>query len=116
MQHNNFFGSEVKGSSQFWKGLHKVKHFLKCGAEYRVFKGNKARFWHDSWVGGMSLKIQVNNMFNICSEPNMWVNEAWDGSDWVIPFRRSLHGELVMEWVSILESVYLRPVRLGLFG
>ena len=77
----------------------------------------KPVFWHDSWVGGMSLKIQVNNMFNICSEPNMWVNEAWDGSDWVIPFRRSLHGELVTEWeslLSILESVHLRPVRLGL--
>jgi hypothetical protein len=57
MQHSNFFGSEVKGSSQFWKGLHTVKHFLKCGAEYRVFKGNKARFWHDSWVGGMPLSV-----------------------------------------------------------
>jgi hypothetical protein len=40
----NFFCSNQKGASQFWKGLHKVKHLFKWGAEYRVFKGNKVRF------------------------------------------------------------------------
>jgi hypothetical protein len=27
----NFYGSKIKGASQFWKGLHKVKHLFRWG-------------------------------------------------------------------------------------
>lgn len=42
-----FFNSNNLGASQFWKGLHKVKHLFHWGAEYHVRKGDKViRFWH----------------------------------------------------------------------
>jgi len=31
-----FFDSNVKGNSQFWQNLHKVKHLFKWGAILRV--------------------------------------------------------------------------------
>jgi hypothetical protein len=32
MDEDGFFGSKTKGVSQFWQGLHKVKHMFKWGA------------------------------------------------------------------------------------
>jgi hypothetical protein len=43
----NFFSAPSKGSSQFWKGLHKVKHLFKWGALFKVKIGLNCRFWHD---------------------------------------------------------------------
>lgn len=34
-----FFDSNTIGSSQFWKGLHKVKHLFKWGAIFKVENG-----------------------------------------------------------------------------
>ena len=46
------------------------------------------------------MRIQFNNLFYVCSDPN--ILEAWDDTGWVISFRRSLHGNLVDEWESLL--------------
>jgi hypothetical protein len=69
LKRSNFFGSSQQGVSQFWKSLHKVKHLFQWGAEYRVHKGKSVRFWHDSWIGGMPLKIQYRLVFEICQKP-----------------------------------------------
>lgn len=76
MQSNNFYCPDQKGSSQFWKGLHKLKHLYQWGAKYRVHKGDKARFWHDSWIGSIPLKIQYNLLFDICENQNALVLEV----------------------------------------
>jgi hypothetical protein len=70
LKRNNFYGSSKQGTSQFWKSLHKVMHFFHWGAEYKVHMGNSVRFWHDTWLGGMPLKIQYRLVFEICQKPD----------------------------------------------
>ena len=48
MNRVNFFSSKCKGASQFWQGLHKVKHLFKWGAIFKVGNGKNCRFWQDS--------------------------------------------------------------------
>jgi hypothetical protein len=40
----SFFESNDKGSSQFWKGLHKVKHLFKWGPYFRLGMGDFVSF------------------------------------------------------------------------
>lgn len=75
LKKGGFFNSNRQGSSQFWKGLHKVKHLFHWGAEYHVKKGDRVRFWHDSWIGGIPLKVQFNQIFEICQKPDAMVRE-----------------------------------------
>jgi hypothetical protein len=44
---NGFFDSTRAGGSQFWKGLHKVKHLFKWGATFKIGDGKLCRFWQD---------------------------------------------------------------------
>lgn len=39
MPDGNFFNSRCYGASQFWQGLHKVKHLFKWGAQHKVKDG-----------------------------------------------------------------------------
>lgn len=43
-------------------------------AEYHIKKGDKLRFWHDAWRGGIPLKIQFSSVFEICNKPDAIVN------------------------------------------
>ena len=52
-----FFHFDNKGSSQFWRGLHKVKHLFKWGAVYKVGNGQYCSFWQDVWARDVPLKI-----------------------------------------------------------
>uniref|UniRef100_A0A0A8YYV5 Reverse transcriptase zinc-binding domain-containing protein n=1 Tax=Arundo donax TaxID=35708 RepID=A0A0A8YYV5_ARUDO len=61
--HGNFFKTEAKGGSQFWKGLHKVKHLFKWGATFKVGNGTCVSFWDDIWVGHTPLRIQFPKLF-----------------------------------------------------
>lgn len=79
MKGKGFLGSSHQGSSQFWRGLHKVKHLYKWGAKYNVHKGENVSFWHDTWVGGMPLKVQYRHLFEICQNPEARIKNLWIG-------------------------------------
>lgn len=59
----NFFSSKTKGASQFWQGLHKVKHLFKWGVTLTVGDGRNCRFWQDSWLYEVPLKIHCEDLF-----------------------------------------------------
>jgi hypothetical protein len=103
MHSGNFFCSDQKGTSQFWSGLHKVKHMFKWGAEYRVFKGDKIRFWQDLWIGNTPLNIQYSSLYEISNNQQDLVCDVWDGDDWSLSFRRNLHGVLIEDWMSLQQ-------------
>ena len=48
MTKGNFFLSSDRDASQFWKGLHKVKHLFKWGAINKVRDGEGTFFWKDT--------------------------------------------------------------------
>src|SRR6185312_6695268 len=90
MPGGNFFDSKSRGSSQFWQGLHKIKHLFKWGAIHKVRDGKKTSFWRDVWCGEVPLKTQFPELFKICRDPTAWVCECWDVDGWNISLRRSL--------------------------
>jgi hypothetical protein len=47
MKEEDFFKSKDTHGSQFWKGLHKVKHLFKRGAIHKVGNGAMTQFWND---------------------------------------------------------------------
>ena len=73
MPDGNFFNSKSKGTSQFWQGLHKVKHLFKWGALHKVGDGFLIAFWGDVWLGPSPLKTQFPDLFNYCEDPTVLV-------------------------------------------
>ena len=43
------------------------------------------RFWHDSGIGGIPLKIQFSCIYEFCQKPDAMVRDMWDGDEWDIP-------------------------------
>ena len=110
MPNGNFFNSKCKGTSQFWQGLHKVKHLFKWGAIHKVGDGSLTSFWSDVWLGQSPLKIQFSDLFRICADPSAMVANCYADNGWIINFRRSLSLEENASWVellSILQNVNL---------
>jgi hypothetical protein len=62
---NIFAGSGHRGS-QFWKSIHKIKHFFKLGAKHVINDGNRTLFWFDRWCDDQPLKDRFPGLFNIC--------------------------------------------------
>jgi hypothetical protein len=71
-----FYCSKSRGVSQFWAGLHDVKHCYARGLVYIVKNAKKARFWLDVWLGQCSLCISYNRIFRICNEQNSTVHDV----------------------------------------
>ncbi|KAG2590684.1 hypothetical protein PVAP13_5NG446240, partial [Panicum virgatum] len=86
----SFFTSKVQDSSQFWQGLHKVKHLFKWGAVHKVQNGRQTFFWLDTWMGPGPLKIQYPTLFAMCRSPNTMVANCYVNGEWGLDFRRSL--------------------------
>jgi hypothetical protein len=95
----------MSGGSQFWKGLHRVKHLFKWWVVYRVGYGNQTKFWLNVWLGDVPLKVRYHDLFMICSDPKLMVNKAYEEGEWVIYFRRGLVGGLCAQWQKLLERL-----------
>ena len=101
----SFFDSKTKGSSQFWKGLHKVKHLFKWGAIFRVRNGNFCRFWQDCWVQNVPLSIAYNKLYSFVRDPACKVSDCWDEGSWTMDFKRALSAEDYKSWLEICDSL-----------
>jgi len=73
----NFSLPPSKGSSQFWKGLYKVKHLFKCGALFKVRNELKCRFWQDCWLLNVPLKVAYDDLFGLVRDPESVVVDHW---------------------------------------
>jgi hypothetical protein len=86
----SFFSATNRGSSQFWKGLHKVKHFFKWGAIFKVKNGLNCRFWQDCWLRNVPLKIAYENLYKLVRDPESSVADCWEVDEWIVDFKRAL--------------------------
>lgn len=76
MDEGGFFESKSKGVSQFWQGLHKVKHLFKWGAVFQVRNGKQCKFWKDCWAQEVPLSIAYENVLKMVSDPLCSVAEC----------------------------------------
>ena len=110
MSDGNFFSSKCKGTSQFWQGLHKVKHLFKWGAMHKVGDGSLTFFWGDTWLGQLPLKTLFPELFRLCEDPTVLVSDCFANSDWCVNFWRSLTPRENVIWkelFSLLQNVVL---------
>jgi hypothetical protein len=110
IRNEGFLGSKIKGSSQFWQELHKVKHLFKWGAIFKVENGKLCRFWQDSWIMEVPLKIAFADLYRFADNAECTVAECWVEDDWYIEFKRSLSSQEYVSWLdlkSILGEVSL---------
>jgi hypothetical protein len=101
----NFFSSKCKGASQFWQGLHKVKHLFKWGAIFKVGNGKNYRFWQDSWLHDVPLKIYYEDLYKMVRDTECTVFECWVDQDWFIDFRRSLSSIEFQRWTLLYDEL-----------
>jgi hypothetical protein len=53
-----FFVLKKKHASPFWKGVILAAQAVKMGYMWSVGKGDKVRFWEDTWFGSAPLAVQ----------------------------------------------------------
>lgn len=105
MPDGDFFKSKSVGASQFWQGLHKIKHLFKWGAIHRVGNGAKTSFWNDVWLGDVPLKISFPELFSMSRNPNARVSEVWSSEGWELTFRRSLTPSENRTYSNLLQTL-----------
>lgn len=98
MEDCNFFTSKTKGVSQFWQGLHKVKHLFKWGVSFKIGNGNNCRFWQDCWLHNVPLKISYENLYKMARDQEASVASYWEEDDWVPDFKRALSVDEFKSW------------------
>jgi len=102
---NGFFDSTGAGGSQFWKGLHKVKHLFKWGASFTIGNGKLCRFWEDCWLHEVPLKILYGDLYQLVRDPNVFVNECWNNGSWFVDFKRCLSAYDYDRWLGLLNML-----------
>ena len=72
MSEGSFFDSNIKGSSQFWQGLHKIKHLFKWGRFLELKMGITASsrliVGYMMFLSGSCMKICLKWLENLTSQ------------------------------------------------
>lgn len=93
-----FFQLRQGEGLQFWKGLHAVKRWMSRGSYYELGNGEAIRFWEDVWKGEIPLKTQFPNIYKMCRDQNVSVQQVYNEGVWRLELRRSLSEEEALEW------------------
>lgn len=105
MMDDNFFRS-VR-TSQFWQGLHKIKHLFKWGAVHKVQDGKQTTFWEDVWVGDTPLKTQFPELYRMSRASKACMANCFDQGAWSV--RRILTANEAISYGSLLNL--LQPLQ-----
>ena len=105
LKNANFFASKAKGSSQFWQGLHRVKHLFKWGATFTIGNGKNCLFWQDSWIHDVPLKILYEDLYKMVWHPNCSVSDCWADLEWFVDVRRALSSEEFQRWTLLYNEL-----------
>lgn len=90
MSNNIFYRTKGDGGSQFWVGLHKVKHHMKKGLKCQVNNGKDTLFWEDVWLKDVPLRLYYQRIFSKCGGQMATVAEVWKNGAWDLQLRRNL--------------------------
>ena len=93
------------GGSQFWRGIQKVKDRFYMGASFSVGNGENTRFWIDTWLGEVPLKVKFSKLFGCCRSKESLVSDCWKQFEWVVSFRRTFGMAETQEWNHLLQEL-----------
>ena len=101
---NLYWGKPGLGSP-FWKSLTWSLEGAKTFTSWIPGNGVNIAFWHDSWIGGYSLKTRFWELFDICQQQDATVVQVWDGNTLQLTFRRCVDDIIVEKWYDLCEIV-----------
>ena len=79
-----------KGLPNFGRGYIGSNIFSNVGGTFKVGTDKNCRFWQDSWLNDVSLKIYYEDLYKMVKNTECSVAKCWVEHDWFIDFRRSL--------------------------
>jgi hypothetical protein len=95
--------------SPCWKALIKVKDTYLAGRKISLGQGNICRLWKDTYMDDVPLCDLYPVLFDLCQMQDCTVQQCVD-SNYVIPFRRRLHGSLLETWNRITSKLENLPL------
>lgn len=88
----------------------KMLYCILSGVKHIVGNGKSINFWLDVWIDNCPFKIRFDNLFRICGNPSVRVDECFVDGIWNIDFVRSFGAKERDQWEelkSILNEVSL---------
>lgn len=85
--------------------MHKIKDYFKLGAKYRLGSGTKILFWKDWWIGESPLCTRFPRLFDISSNHDILIAQAYSGDSWRLSFRRTFGQEELDQWTCLLQEI-----------
>jgi hypothetical protein len=73
MRDDDFYKTNGKKGSQFWKSLHKVKDLFKWGAVHRVGNDSRTQLCNDVLIKSSSLRVCFPKIFAVCDDRGIYV-------------------------------------------
>jgi hypothetical protein len=73
MRDDDFYKTNGKKGSQFWKSLHKVKDLFKWGVVHRVGSGSRTHLCNDVWIKPSPLRVCFPKIFAACDDRDISV-------------------------------------------
>ena len=100
-----FFQSDGARASQFWKGLHAIKKWVKNSVAYQLGDGRKIKFWQDVWCGQVPLRVCFPLLYSCCEEPEELVSNVLMPGGLNLRFRRSFGPRKFLAWNELRATV-----------
>jgi hypothetical protein len=100
----NIFCSDRSLAPPFWKCVILAAQAVKMGYMWSVGKGkgDKVRFWEDTWVGTAPLAVQFWELYCICNEKTKVVSEVLGEGEIRLSFRRTFSENMMQTWCELL--------------
>ncbi|XP_078152115.1 uncharacterized protein LOC144547363 [Carex rostrata] len=91
--------------SPFWKAVTAISQVCNLGMSYQPGYQGAVSFWEDTWYEYCPLKIRFYQLYNICTTPQVTVQDVIATQGQCLRFRRSLTGIIFQEWQQILQII-----------
>ncbi|KAG2610150.1 hypothetical protein PVAP13_4KG200833, partial [Panicum virgatum] len=85
------------------RGLQKVKHKFYLEAAFSIGNGENTRFWIDTWLGDVPLKLEFPRLFACCRSRDIVIRDCWEQDEWDVSFKRTFGPAEVREWNRLLQ-------------
>ncbi|GKB96051.1 hypothetical protein Tco_0982188 [Tanacetum coccineum] len=103
------FFSHMKSKSTWYRIVGSINSMHEKGLiplssmQRRVNNGASTKFWHDSWTGNSSFKIQFPRLFHLSLNKDYTVNECWNNG-WHLEWSRNIINGTNAAQLAILQN------------
>ncbi|XP_077234220.1 uncharacterized protein LOC143876406 [Tasmannia lanceolata] len=105
---------KIKGIT-VWRDILRLKSFFAPGVRFRVYRGDRIRFWQDPWCSSHSLQVLFPDLYIVSSQKEAWVSECFERVqgqvEWIPKFRRAFFVRELSDYsalISLLGSCFIK--------